>query len=147
MTLCDLDLVSAYTTAMAMLRVPDWSSARPVTDLAQLAQVDEGMTFARVRFRFPDETRFPSLPCRAGERGLVYPLSGTSWCTGPELAVVGSDDQVGDPDVSTVFLQTVASADTTLHVVQGADHGFTAEQSYGDEAIRVTTDWLVSRLG
>src|SRR5215211_5601820 len=32
-------------------------------------------------------TRFPSLPCRAGERGLVYPLSGTSWCTGPELVV------------------------------------------------------------
>jgi len=76
-----------------------------------------------------------------------HPLDDISGYTGPVLAVVGSDDQVVDPDVSTVFLQTVASADTTLHVVQGADHGFTAEQSYGDEAIRVTTDWLVSRLG
>ncbi len=62
-------------------------------------------------------------------------------------AVVGSDDQVVDPEVSTIFLQTVASADTTLHVVDGADHGFTADESYGDEAIRVTRDWLVSRLG
>src|SRR5215211_3956123 len=85
--LYDLDLVSAYTTAMGLLRVPDWSSARPVTDLAHLAQVDDAMTFARVRFRFPPGTRFPSLPCRAGDRGLVYPLTGTSWCTGPELVV------------------------------------------------------------
>jgi hypothetical protein len=77
---------------MGLFRVPDWTSARPVTNLSQLAQVDvaqvdEAMTFARVRFRFPEDTRFPSLPCRAGERGLIYPLSGISWCTGPELVV------------------------------------------------------------
>ena len=76
-----------------------------------------------------------------------HPLDDISGYTGPILAVVGSDDQVVDPQVSTDFLQTVASADTTLHVVEGADHGFTADQEVGDEAIRVTTDWLVSRLG
>ncbi len=76
-----------------------------------------------------------------------HPLDDISGYTGPVLAVVGSDDQVVDPEVSTIFLQTVASADTTLHVVDGADHGFTADESYGDEAIRVTRDWLVSRLG
>ena len=86
-SLYDLDLVSAYTTAMGLLRVPDWGSARLVTDPAQLAQVDDALTFARVRFCFPEDTRFPSLPWRAGQRGLVYPLSGTSWCTGPELVV------------------------------------------------------------
>jgi len=75
-----------------------------------------------------------------------HPLDDVSGYTGPVLAVVGSDDDVVDPEVSTIFLQTVASTDTTLHVVQGADHGFTADHSYGDEAIRVTTDWLVSRL-
>lgn len=76
-----------------------------------------------------------------------HPLQDVSGYTGPVLAVVGSDDDVVDPEVSTVFLQTVASTDTTLHVVEGADHGFTADEAYGDEAIRVTTDWLVSRLG
>jgi dienelactone hydrolase len=76
-----------------------------------------------------------------------HPLDDITGYSGPILAVVGSDDQVVDPQVSTDFLQTVASADTTLHVVEGADHGFTADQEVGDEAIRVTTDWLVSRLG
>jgi hypothetical protein len=75
-----------------------------------------------------------------------HPLDDISGYTGPVLAVVGSDDDVVDPEVSTIFLQTVASTDTTLHVVEGADHGFTADQSVGDEAIGVTTDWLVSRL-
>ncbi len=82
---------------MSILRVPNWSSARPLTDISQLAQVDEAMTFARVRFRFPEATRFPYLPCRAGQRGLVYPLRGTSWCTGPELVVAlaqGAEIQV-----------------------------------------------------
>ena len=40
-----------------------------------------------MRFRFPPDTRFPSLPVRAGQYGLVYPLEGASWCTGFELAV------------------------------------------------------------
>lgn len=76
-----------------------------------------------------------------------HPLDDVQGYTGPILAVVGSDDQVVDPQVSTDFLQAVASQDTTLHVVQGADHGFTVDQQVGDEAIRVTTDWLVARLG
>ncbi|MFN8200323.1 MAG: alpha/beta fold hydrolase [Nakamurella multipartita] len=76
-----------------------------------------------------------------------HPLDDISGYTGPVLAVVGSDDQVVDPQVSTIFLDTVASTDTTLHVVDGADHGFTADEAVGDEAIGVTTDWLVARLG
>jgi hypothetical protein len=96
-TLYDLDLISAYTTAMSLLRVPDWSSAHRLTDISRLAQVDDAMTFARVRFSFPEGTRLPSLPCRAGEHGLIYPLRGTSWCTGPELVVAlqqGAEIQV-----------------------------------------------------
>ena len=54
----------------------------------QLAVIDEAMTAALVEFRFPDGTRFPCLPVRAtNKRGLVYPLEGASWCTGPELVV------------------------------------------------------------
>lgn len=75
-----------------------------------------------------------------------HPLDDVAGYTEPVLAVVGSDDQVVDPAISDEFLATVASTDKTLHVIDGADHGFTAEQEYADEAIAVTTDWLASRL-
>ncbi len=46
------------------------------------------MTFAHVGFRFPQETRIPSLPVRASSsRGLIYPIAGEAWCTGPEMVV------------------------------------------------------------
>jgi hypothetical protein len=85
--LFDADLKGAYTTALAMMRVPAWRSAAATTDIKRLAVVDEALTFARVRFQFDDDIRFPSLPVRAGARGLIYPLSGVSWCTGAELVV------------------------------------------------------------
>jgi hypothetical protein len=86
--LIDVDLKSAYTTALALIRIPDWSTARPALDLTELAVTDDAMTFAHVKFAFPRETRFPSLPIRASNnRGLVYPLEGESWCTGPEILV------------------------------------------------------------
>ena len=75
-----------------------------------------------------------------------HPLDDVAGYTGPVLAVVGSEDDVVPPEVSDVFLATVASTDKTLHTVEGADHGFAAEPEYGDEAIDVTTDWLVTRL-
>ena len=84
----DLDLTSAYTTGLAMIRQPNWATARDTTDIAELATVDGAMTFANIEFRFPPETRIPSLPVRASNsRGLVYPLEGGSWCTGPEMVV------------------------------------------------------------
>ena len=84
----DLDIRSAYTTALAFIGIPDWHSARHCIELDQLAVIDEAMTAALVEFRFPDGTRFPCLPVRASNsRGLVYPLEGASWCTGPELVV------------------------------------------------------------
>jgi fermentation-respiration switch protein FrsA (DUF1100 family) len=77
----------------------------------------------------------------------AHPLDDVAGYTGPVLAVVGSDDQVVPPEVSDDFLATVASTDKTLHTIDGADHGFSADPAYGDEAIDVTTDWLVTRLG
>jgi hypothetical protein len=86
--LVDVDLKSAYTTALALIRIPDWGTARQTKNLTDLAVVDEAMTFAFVRFRFPDNARFPCLPVRASSnRGLVFPLEGESWCTGPEIVV------------------------------------------------------------
>ena len=56
------------------------------TDLDRLAVLDAA-TFARVKFQFPPGTRFPSLPVDADPHGLIYPLSGESCATGPELVV------------------------------------------------------------
>jgi hypothetical protein len=85
--LYDMDAISAYTTAMALMRVPDWPSVRLTKRLDELAVVDSALTFARVNFDFPQNTRFPCLPVRGGDRGLIYPRTGTAWCTGPELRV------------------------------------------------------------
>jgi dienelactone hydrolase len=74
------------------------------------------------------------------------PLDDVAGYTGPVLAVVGSEDDIVPPAVSDVFLATVRATDKTLYTVDGADHGFSAEESYGDEAIAVTTDWLAVRL-
>ena len=75
-----------------------------------------------------------------------HPLDDVVGYRGPVLAVVGSDDDIVPPEVSEIFIEDSASPDKTLHVIDGADHGFTAEQAYGDEAIAVTADWLTARL-
>lgn len=80
----DWDLAGAYTSALAMFRGFDWDEIEVTTDLAVLAKLDRA-TFAHVEFSFPPGTRFPSLPVSAGVNGLLYPLSGNSYCTGPEL--------------------------------------------------------------
>ncbi len=85
-SLTDIDLRGAYTTAMVAIRYPDWNRITETIDRDLLAQPD-ALSIARVSFRFPNSTRFPSLPVRAGERGLVYPLEGISYATGAELRV------------------------------------------------------------
>jgi hypothetical protein len=83
----DVDLCAAYTTALASLSWPDWDSTRYTKLLAELAVIDEAMTFAQVKFRFPRDTKFPCLPVRArNNHGLIFPLEGESWTCGPELA-------------------------------------------------------------
>jgi hypothetical protein len=94
--LTDCDIVSAYTTALAMVQIPDWPTARRTTDINELAVVDEAMTFVYARFKFPASTVRPCLPVRASkQRGLVYPLAGETWCGGPELVVaLGLDCEI-----------------------------------------------------
>ena len=85
-TLFDLDLCGAYSTSYSTIRTVDWTSARKITGLSEALVVTEAMVFAYVRFRFPDDTKYPCLPVRASRsRGLIYPLEGRSWCTGAEL--------------------------------------------------------------
>lgn len=87
----DIDVCSAYTTAMALIREPDWAHIQdvdcrdPEKALDCLA-VTDAITLAHVRFEFPREVRYPGLPVRAqGGQGLIYPRMGESFCTGPEL--------------------------------------------------------------
>jgi hypothetical protein len=82
----DWDFAGAYTTALAQFRGFDWAGAANTSDISTLARLDAA-TFAHVEFAFPPGTRFPSLPVSAGDNGLLYPLTGTSYCTGPELVV------------------------------------------------------------
>jgi hypothetical protein len=83
----EFDLASAYATALASLRIPDYDNARTTTDLADFSADQLG--FARVAFRFPPATtRFPCLPVIASdERGLVYPLNGEAYVTAPEIVL------------------------------------------------------------
>jgi uncharacterized protein len=79
----------------------------------------------------------------------AHPLEDVAGFTGPVLAIVGSDDDVVPPETSEIMLRTVASADTTLHVIEGADHEYEAtsdDQTDAEDALSVTTDWLVRRF-
>lgn len=43
------------------------------------------IALAHMSFRFPPSCRWPCIPIRAGSRGLIYPLVGTSFATAYEL--------------------------------------------------------------
>ena len=81
----DFDLAGAYTTGMVDLRHIDYDSFWYSRDPADF--VGHVLGFAYVRFAFPEGTRFPSMPVRNSHGGLVYPLTGLSYCTAPEIEV------------------------------------------------------------
>lgn len=81
----DFDLAGAYTTGMVDLRHIDYDNfwySKATVDF-----VGHVLGFAYVRFAFPQGTRFPSMPVRNSKGGLVYPLTGLSYCTAPEIEV------------------------------------------------------------
>jgi hypothetical protein len=80
----DWDLAGAYTTALALIGFPDWQKYRRTTDPEDFEATELG--FARVRFSFPPDTRFPCLPVTS-EHGLIFPLAGESHCCSPEIAL------------------------------------------------------------
>ena len=81
----DYDAPSCYTACQLGIRELDYAQAKQSRNVEDF--FGDCCSMARVKFRFPDDTRFPSIPVRAGERGLVYPLSGETFCTGHELEV------------------------------------------------------------
>ncbi|MEL0614841.1 DNA polymerase [Marinomonas arenicola] len=80
----DFDIPSCYTAAMIGLREIDYDSSYQIKDAEGL--IGDQCSLALVEFSFPEGTLYPSLPVRI-DSGLVYPLSGESFCTGHELEV------------------------------------------------------------
>ena len=81
----DFDLAGAYTTGLVDLRRIDYESFRVSHNPREFQ--GHVLGFAYVRFEFPEGTRFPCLPVRNKDNGLIYPLTGFSYCTAPEIEV------------------------------------------------------------
>jgi hypothetical protein len=82
----EFDLTGAYATCLSSLKIPDYNRARPTQDLEDFKTWELG--FARVKFTFPPNTRFPCLPVLSlDEHGLIYPITGESYATSPEIVL------------------------------------------------------------
>lgn len=81
----DFDLAGAYTTGLVDLRRIDYENFRVSHNPREFK--GHVLGFAYVRFEFPEGTRFPCLPVRNKDNGLIYPLTGFSYCTAPEIEV------------------------------------------------------------
>ncbi len=78
----DYDLTGAYPTAMATIGRLDWRAIRPLASLTDVR--DDDAAFVCVDFKFPDDTRYPTLPVRS-QNGIIFPLTGRSYCARPEI--------------------------------------------------------------
>ncbi|MCB1204774.1 MAG: hypothetical protein KDN18_10990 [Verrucomicrobiae bacterium] len=83
----DYDLCAAYPTALASIGSPAWDKAYGTTEPSDFT--DQVLGFAYVHFEFPKSVRFPTLPVRAPGK-LIFPLSGESYATAPEIALARS---------------------------------------------------------
>lgn len=85
----DYDIASAYPNAMCLLEDPDFeANTELINDVTKIDFDYNDYLFARVHFEFPPDTKFPCLPIRDRlGRGLIYPLSGDTWASAPELKV------------------------------------------------------------
>jgi hypothetical protein len=78
----DNDLVSAYTTAMSLIRFPDFSrvtrftSPLPVSELISRLNLVDSFSAFKVRFRFDASVRFPCIPVHLDDSSIIFPLEG-----------------------------------------------------------------------
>lgn len=78
----DIDLASAYPTAMSLIGLPKWEKIRDSQRISDFGPSVLG--FAWIDFIFPDHVRYPTLPVRT-ENGLIFPREGTCYCAAPEV--------------------------------------------------------------
>tara|TARA_R110001592_G_scaffold204892_2_gene455195 strand:- start:501 stop:3368 length:2868 start_codon:yes stop_codon:yes gene_type:complete len=87
----DFDAPSCYTVMLNGIKPIDYDNIIMSRDINDFLDV-EGYGLLRLRFKFPDNTEYPSLPVRADPYGLVYPLEGICYCTHFELIVALSQN-------------------------------------------------------
>jgi len=81
----DIDLAGAYTTGLVDLNSLDYDMAFLSQDIQDFCGHVCGA--ARVKFKWPESVRFPSLPVKSGQYGLIFPLEGEAYITAPEIEV------------------------------------------------------------
>ncbi|MGR5324836.1 DNA polymerase [Vibrio sp. DNB22_17_1] len=84
-TFYDFDLVGAYLGGMVDIHPLDYNRAYMSTDVNAFCGHVCG--FARVRFSFPDGTRFPCFAVHHDLYGLYFPMTGETYTTAPEIEV------------------------------------------------------------
>jgi hypothetical protein len=84
----DYDLTGAYTTAMSYLSLPSYPEGKliPIESVFNMStdELLKGYLILNTSFKFPDNTKYPSIPCYADESTTVYPLTGSALVSGPE---------------------------------------------------------------
>ena len=80
----DIDLASAYPTAMSIIGMPFWREIYECHEIDKYTPTTLG--FVWVDFEFSETVRYPTLPVRTSN-GLIFPRVGTSYCSSPELVV------------------------------------------------------------
>lgn len=107
----DIDLASAYPTAMSIITKPKWERAKDSTNVADFKPTTLG--FAWVEFKYPKGTRFPSLPIRT-ENGIIFPLEGESYCAAPEIfAAVNQGCKI------KIKRGVIIPTDQSIHIFKG----------------------------
>lgn len=84
----DYDLSSAYPNAMCLLEDIDFTANVSffAGDLGEYQFEYTDYFYARIKFKFPEGTKYPCIPIRDRlGRGLIYPLEGECWAGAPEM--------------------------------------------------------------
>ena len=84
----DYDLSSAYTTVLSMAGHPDYAHCKRLTEseLNNLSKVELLFSYLIIHadFEFPEDTKYPSIPCYVDTNCTIYPLKGKCVLTGSE---------------------------------------------------------------
>lgn len=92
----DYDLISAYTTGMSLMGNPDYKNARILMphELNTMSDKDIVLSYIIIKatFKFPDNVKYPSIPCFLDETTTIYPLSGNCMLTGAEYILAKQQD-------------------------------------------------------
>ena len=81
----DVDLRSAYPTAMASMGVLDYANIRVVRDEGVDLFTADSAGFAEIEFDSPASVRYPFFGVHT-DRGLIFPRCGVAVATAPEIA-------------------------------------------------------------